>query len=104
MKGLADKIFISKLEPIRKRTEVELQQVTRASSARNISPSGVIQNQLSIHEKELRELANARLNSYKTVLAQAKHPLTQEDIKFIIRVIEETPTAQIRMFLFKLDF
>ncbi len=103
MKGLADKIFISKLEPIRKRTEVELQQVTRASSARNISPSGVIQNQLSIHEKELRELANARLNSYKTVLAQAKHPLTQEDIEFIIRGIEETASVRIGSVLFELD-
>ena len=41
MKELADKIYISELEPIRKRTEMELQQVTRASADRDISSSGV---------------------------------------------------------------
>jgi len=90
-------------EPIRKQTEMELQQVTRASAARNISPSGAIQNQLSIHEKELRELASARLDSYKTVLAQANQPLSQEDIEFIIRGIEETARVRIGSVLFELD-
>ncbi len=103
MKELADKIYISELEPIRKKTEMELQQVTRASASRNISPSGVIQNQLSIHEKELRELAIARLNSYKTVLAQANQPLSQENIEFILRGIEETASVRIGSVLFELD-
>jgi hypothetical protein len=103
MKELADKIYISELEPIRKLTEVELQQATRGAAARNISPSGVIQNQLSIHEKELRALANARLNSYKTVLAQARQPLSQQEIEFTLRGIEEIANVRIGTILFDLD-
>jgi len=103
MRELADKIFISELEPIRKQAGIELQQVTRSSAARNISPSGVITNQLGIHEKELRDLANARLNSYKTVLAQAKQPLIQEDIEFIIRGVEEIASVRIGSVLSELD-
>ena len=103
MKELAEKIFISELEPIRKRTEMELQQVTRASASRNISPSGVIQDQITIHEKELRELANVRLNSYKTVLAQAKQPLSHEDIEYILGGIEEIASVRIGTVLFELD-
>jgi|SRR6266851_1992039 len=86
MKELADKIFVNSAEPIRQRTELELQQAARASASRNTGVAGLMQTRLEIHEKELRELANVRLNSYKTVLEQAKQAPSQQDIEFMLTV------------------
>jgi hypothetical protein len=103
MKKLADNIFIRDSGPIRQRFGAELQRVIRASAARQISPAGAVQNQLDVQEEELRELADARLNSYTAVLKQAKQQIRHEDIDFIVRGIDEIASVRIGSIISELE-
>lgn len=103
MKELADKIFISELEPIRRRNEEELQQVIRSSATQGLSPVGIVHKQFAIHEKALREISTTRLDSCKKVLEQAKEGLAEADIQIIVEGIGAIADARIGSIVFEAD-
>jgi nucleoside 2-deoxyribosyltransferase len=88
MTRLADQIYAREIDRIAQDTAIKIREMQQDIAARNLANSGIaFSNRAKVLEGSMRELCEARKESYSTVLREAGAILNDEDITLIVAAV-----------------